>query len=64
MDIRDDRLILFTSLGKRSARAFYYTARAVTRGSFVLPNVQAEAMYDPTILSLSGAGRLEVVERR
>jgi len=54
-DIRDDRLILFAGpLGREVS--FTYTLRAVTVGSFVVPQVFAEAMYDPDIHA-TGAAR-------
>jgi alpha-2-macroglobulin len=52
-DIRDDRLLLFT--GQLSGTSvFYYAARAVTPGRFVVPAVTASCMYDPEIRSTSG----------
>ena len=63
MDIRDDRVVFFTSLDNGSKRSFYYSARAVTRGDFVLPHVTAEAMYDPSVRALAGAGRVKVNAR-
>lgn len=58
IDIRDDRIILFTSLS--GSQRYYYTARAVTKGEFVLPHVHAEAMYDPLTHAYAGGGRLTV----
>lgn len=58
VDIRDDRIIMFASL--QGPQKFYYTARAVTRGEFVLPHVHAEAMYDPTTQAYAGGGKLKV----
>ena len=58
-DLRDDRLVLFTGpvVGQR---AFYYAARAVTSGRFVLPAVSGSCMYDPEIRSVHGRGTLEI----
>lgn len=58
VDIRDDRIIMFATL--ETTRTFYYTARAVTKGEFVLPHVHAEAMYDPATQGYSGGGKLTV----
>lgn len=58
VDIRDDRIIMFASLP--GPQKFYYTARAVTRGEFVLPHVHAEAMYDPATQAYAGGGKLTV----
>ena len=61
VDIRDDRLIVFANVP--SGRRFYrYIARAVTPGEFALPPVKAECMYDESITSVNGAGRLEVAK--
>jgi len=63
MDIRDDRMITFQSLNT-SATVFYYAARAVTAGTFVLPAVKAEAMYDPSYRAITEPGKLTIVERK
>ncbi len=61
VDIRDDRLVLFLNT-KSGTEHYRYIVRAVTKGDFVLPAVKAEAMYDPTVFSISGQGRVQVVE--
>ena len=61
VDIRDDRLVLFLDT-KKGTEHYRYIIRAVTKGDFVLPAVKAEAMYDPTVFSVSGQGRVQVVE--
>lgn len=60
LEIRDDRLLLFTSATTKVS-AFYYSLRAVTAGSFVLPQVRAEAMYDPEVMSMRGGGEIRIV---
>lgn len=60
VDIRDDRLLLFTNLDANSSKDFYYLLRVVNAGSFSLPVISAEAMYDPEINSYNGAGRVGV----
>ncbi|MBR9977122.1 MAG: alpha-2-macroglobulin family protein [Bacteroidetes bacterium] len=64
MDVRDDRLILFTSLAGRGTREFFYLMRVVNEGVFVLPPIAAEAMYDPAFRSYHGAGRVRVAPMR
>jgi uncharacterized protein YfaS (alpha-2-macroglobulin family) len=63
MDIRDDRLLLFTSLRKAGTYQFYYALRAVTCGEFFLPPIKAECIYDPEIQSVAGSGSFTVVPR-
>jgi len=58
-DIRDDRLVAFTG-SFSGERRYYYAARAVTPGDFVMPPVSAECMYDAALNSLHGSGRIVV----
>ncbi len=60
MDIRDDRLILFTNLNANKTKDFYYMLRVVNRGEFQLPVIGAEAMYDRDYHSFNGAGKVIV----
>ncbi len=62
VDIRDDRLIFFGAFQRQRERKFHYALRAVTRGTFTLPPVSAEAMYDPAKSSVAGSGKLKIVE--
>ncbi|MBR9975198.1 MAG: alpha-2-macroglobulin family protein, partial [Bacteroidetes bacterium] len=64
MDVRDDRLILFTSLDGGATREFVYLMRVVNEGSFILPPLAAEAMYDPAFHSHNGAGRVRIAPMR
>ncbi|MBF0479745.1 MAG: alpha-2-macroglobulin family protein [Candidatus Omnitrophica bacterium] len=59
MDIRDDRIVLFLDCVK-NVEHYRYIIRAVTKGDFVLPAVKAEEMYDPSIFSVSGQGRVKI----
>lgn len=58
-DIRDDRISFFTSAG-RVAKTFYYTVRAVSKGTFILGAVSADAMYNGEYHSYSGSGKVTV----
>ncbi|MCA9567396.1 MAG: hypothetical protein KC656_06115 [Myxococcales bacterium] len=49
MNLRDDRVELFGTLGAGDTKSIVYAVRAVTAGEFTSPPVEAEAMYDPTI---------------
>lgn len=58
-DRREDRMILFTSLGPEPS-TFTYAVRAVNRGSYALPAVQAEAMYNRSLRAHGQGGRITV----
>jgi uncharacterized protein YfaS (alpha-2-macroglobulin family) len=58
-DIRDDRINLFTTVD-RNTRAYYYVVRAVSKGSFIMGPVSADAMYNGEYHSYNGAGVIRV----
>lgn len=58
-EVRFDRVLLFPDQAEGRI-TLGYRCRVVARGDFTLPPVAAEALYDPTIGSLSGGGRLTV----
>jgi uncharacterized protein YfaS (alpha-2-macroglobulin family) len=60
-EMRDDRALFFPA-AFRGAKSVYYFARAVTPGTYVWPPATASCMYDPSVRSVHGAGRLEVNE--
>lgn len=60
IDIRDDRVLIFTDFSDREH--YRYVARAVTPGRFKLPALSAESMYDPSIVSVNGAGEIVIAE--
>jgi len=59
MDIRDDRITLFTS-ATPSEKHYYYIVRVVAKGKYVMGPVGADAMYDDTYHSYNGAGFVTV----
>ncbi len=61
MDIRDDRLNLFTNI-KGDPQNFYYMVRAVSPGVYKLGPVQADAMYNGAYFSANGSGTITVTE--
>lgn len=61
MDIRDDRVNLFTTV-TATKKDFYYMVRAVSPGTYKLGPVQADAMYDGNYHSYNGAGTIRVTE--
>jgi len=60
IDIRDDRFLMFTDMPMSNKFSYKYVVRAVTKGDFTLPPVSAECMYDPSIKSINGQGRIYV----
>ncbi len=59
-DLRDDRILVFTSLDGNGWQTRYSVLRAVTPGRFALPPVQAEAMYHPGLRASGAIGTLGV----
>ena len=58
-DVRDDRINYFcTATG--TPKSFYYLARAVSKGTFKLGPVSADAMYNADYHSYNGAGVVRV----
>ena len=58
-DIRDDRINYFTTLNGYE-KNFYYLVRAVSKGTFQMGPVSADAMYDGEYHSINGAGTVTV----
>ncbi len=58
---RDDRVLGFTGPFSGQGR-YYYAARAVTPGAYVVPPLSAQCMYAPEIRSVHGRGEL-IVEK-
>lgn len=46
MDVRDDRAIYYTSIKANKKQTFTYLCRVVNQGTFLLPPLGSEAMYD------------------
>ncbi len=59
-DIRDDRLLLFTSLNNRRDVEYYYSLRAISAGEFNIPPIAAECMYNPVIAAAASSGVMKV----
>ncbi|MDR0442273.1 MAG: alpha-2-macroglobulin family protein [Treponema sp.] len=51
VDIREDRLVIYGTVGSRIS-SFSYKARAINAGSFTVPALFAEALYDKTVWAL------------
>jgi len=59
-DFRDDRVLLFTG-EIAGTETFSYSVRAVTPGTYTVPALLAEAMYDPDIRARSASDGTLVV---
>jgi uncharacterized protein YfaS (alpha-2-macroglobulin family) len=59
LDVRDDRINLFTTANGKP-KNFYYLCRAVSKGTFKLGPVNADAMYNAEYHSYNGAGVVRV----
>jgi len=60
VNLRDDRVEVFGSLESGETRSVVYAVRAVTSGTFTLPPVEAEAMYDPRIWARESGGSVRI----
>jgi uncharacterized protein YfaS (alpha-2-macroglobulin family) len=60
-DIRDDRLLLFTR-PIYGTSTFYYVARAVTPGTYIVPPITAECMYKPELRSVNDQGTMTITK--
>ena len=59
---REDRVVIYCT-ACRSAREFIYRIKAVNKGQFTVPPVQAESMYNPLLLSRGKSGKMVVGEK-
>jgi len=60
IDMRDDRLILYGDVPYGREVTFYYGLRAISEGTFILPPIQAEAMYAPMKASIASSGKIVI----
>jgi len=60
-DIRDDRVLTYFDLSRGRSMEIKIRLQASYAGSFVLPAIQCEAMYDATVQARTVAGRVKVV---
>ncbi|UFH55148.1 alpha-2-macroglobulin [Spirosoma sp. KNUC1025] len=58
-DLRDDRINFYTT-ASGTQQTFYYLARAVSKGRFLVGPVSADAMYNAEYRSYHGAGTVMV----
>jgi uncharacterized protein YfaS (alpha-2-macroglobulin family) len=60
-DIRDDRVLTYFDLARGKSKTIAIRLQASYLGSFVLPAVLCEAMYDSSAQARTAAGRVKVV---
>ena len=60
VDVREDRVVVFARLDDE-VKDYEYKIKAVNRGSYVIPPVYAESMYDRNLRS-KGLMRTVIVE--
>lgn len=60
-DIRDDRILLFTNSFSQTS-TFYYLARAVTPGKYLVPPISAECMYEPEVRSVTSQSEMIITK--
>ncbi|WP_420151283.1 alpha-2-macroglobulin family protein [Spirosoma sp.] len=58
-DLRDDRMNFYTK-ATGTEQTFYYLARAVSKGRFIVGPVSADAMYNGEYRSYNGAGAITI----
>lgn len=61
-DIRDDRVLTYFNLKRGQYKTFTVRLQATYAGTFVLPAIQCEAMYDAGAQARTRAGKA-IVER-
>jgi alpha-2-macroglobulin len=57
LNMRDDRLEGFGALKAGETKKVVYTVRAITSGTYTMPPVDVEAMYDPTLWAREKGGK-------
>ncbi|MBL8633022.1 MAG: alpha-2-macroglobulin [Myxococcales bacterium] len=60
-DVREDRVVLYGSVGSEVVE-FVYAIRATNAGSFAVPPLQGESMYDRSVMARSAGGKIRVVK--
>ena len=60
--MRDDRMLLFADWLPAGVYTYSYTARATNLGTYVLPPVHAEAMYEPERFGHGASSTVTIVE--
>ena len=62
-EIRDDRVLVFSkkfSLNKNEKAYFHFPVRVVSAGTYIVPGVSVEAMYQPELHARTSSSRVEI----
>jgi uncharacterized protein YfaS (alpha-2-macroglobulin family) len=62
VDIREDRVVLFGTVGPK-AREFVYRVKATNKGTYAVPPLYGECMYDRTVKARALPGTITVEEK-
>ncbi|MEZ0273830.1 MAG: alpha-2-macroglobulin, partial [Roseimicrobium sp.] len=60
VEVREDRNVFFTNVKKGEMQIFTYRIKPIAAGTFVIPPVYAEAMYDQNFKGRAPGGKLVV----
>lgn len=60
LSVKDDRLEMFGAIEAGKTATVVYAVRAVTSGTFTVPPVEVEAMYNPDIWAREAGGRIQI----
>ncbi|HEY4184728.1 MAG TPA: alpha-2-macroglobulin [Polyangia bacterium] len=61
-DVREDRVVLYGA-AESAVKELKYAIKATNVGTYVVPPIQATALYDSTVIARGTAGKLVVVPR-
>jgi len=61
-DVREDRVVLYGA-ALPEARKLVYAARATNTGTYIVPPVMADGLYDRSVVSRGVAGKITVTGR-
>jgi alpha-2-macroglobulin len=61
-DVREDRVVLFGAVGKDAVQ-FVYVIKATNVGTYTVPPIMAESMYDRSVVARGVGGKIVVVPR-
>lgn len=60
VDVREDRNVFFCGLSKGEVKTFAYRIKPIAAGTYVIPPVFAESMYERGIKARDGGGKVNV----